>query len=139
MNQAPAVNYTIRQLQDKMNELSDKMRSDYYGTLKNKMVSAIIPGREAEGPVSVSVNTVDYFAGNIVKKNEYTRVLDPVTQKTVNNLYAGLQNALNLPLDQKPVAPAANARRGGRYSKRRPTKRGYKKRRNTKRRRGTRK
>ncbi len=136
MNQAPAVNYTIRQLQDKMSELSDKMRSDYYGTLKNKMVSAIIPGREAEGPVSVSVNTVDYFAGNIAKRNEDARVLDPVTQKTVNNLYAGLQNALNLPLDQKP---AAIARRGGRYSKRRPTKRGSKKRRNTKRRRSSRK
>uniref|UniRef100_A0A6C0IIV7 Uncharacterized protein n=1 Tax=viral metagenome TaxID=1070528 RepID=A0A6C0IIV7_9ZZZZ len=139
MNPAPAVNYTISQLQEKMSELSNKIRTDYYGTLKKKMVTSIIPGREAEGLVSVPVNTVDYFAGNIAKRNEYKKTLDPETQQTVNNLYAGLQNAINLPLDQRPVAPVAPARRGGRYSKRRSTKRSSKKRRNTKRRRGTRK
>ncbi len=54
MNQAPVVNYTnytISQLQGKLRELTDKMRLDY--TLNTKMVTAIIPGREAEGPVSV--------------------------------------------------------------------------------------
>ena len=139
MNNAVVVNYTISQLEGKINELSGKIRNDYYGTLKNKMVTAIIPGREAEGPVSVSVGILQYQASNIAKKNEYAKVLDPVTQQTVNNLYAGLQNAINLPLDQTPPAQQTRSRRGGRYSKRRPTKRGSKKRRNTKRRRGSRK
>ena len=139
MNNAPVGNYTISQLEGKINELSGKIRNDYYGTLKNKMVTAIIPGREAEGPVSVSVGILQYQASNIAKKNEYAKVLDPVTQQTVNNLYAGLQNAINLPLDKTPPAQPTQSRRGGRYSKRRPTKRGSKKRRNTKRRRGSRK
>ena len=139
MNQVPGVNYTIDQLERKLGELADKIRGDYYGTLKNKMVTAIIPGREAEGPVSVSVGILQYQASNIAKKNEYAKVLDPVTQQTVNNLYAGLQNAINLPLDKTPPAQPTRSRRGGRYSKRRPTKRATKKRRNTKRRRGSRK
>jgi hypothetical protein len=134
MNQAPGVNYTnytISQLQAKLRELTDKMRLDY--SLNTKMVTAIIPGREAEGPVSVSVSIVESLAENIVNRNNpYTKVLDPATQSQVNNLYAGLQNAINLP-------SAAPSRRGGRYSKRRPTKRATKKRRNTKRRRGSRK
>jgi hypothetical protein len=139
MNQVPGVNYTIDQLERKLGELADKIRGDYYGTLKNKMVTAIIPGREKEGPVSVSVGILQYQASNIAKKNEYAKVLDPVTQQTVNNLYAGLQNAINLPLDKTPPAQPARSRTGGRYSKRRPTKRATKKRRNTKRRRGSRK
>lgn len=130
MNQAPGVNYTnytISQLQDKLRELTNKMRVDY--TLNTKMVTAIIPGREAEGPVSVSVGIVESQAENIANRYQYAKVLDPATQSQVNNLYAGLQNAINLP----------PSRRGGRYSKRRPIKRATKKRRNTKRRRGTRK
>jgi hypothetical protein len=139
MNQAPGVNYTIRQLEDKSNELSSKIRNDYYGTLKTKMVTAIIPGREAEGPVSVSVGILQYQVSTITKRYEYAKVLDPVTQQTVNNLYAGLQNAINIPLDKTPPAQPIRSRRGGRYSKRRLTKRNSNKRRNTKRRRGSRK
>jgi hypothetical protein len=92
MNQAPVVNYTnytISQLQDKLRELTNKMRVDY--TLNTKMVTAIIPGREREGQVSVSVGIVESQAENIVNRYQYAKVLDPATQSQVNNLYAGLQ------------------------------------------------
>jgi hypothetical protein len=150
----PVVNHTIAELNKLSLNLSDKIRGN--SELKMKMVTVILPDREAEGPIQVSVDSVRNQADQIIKiwQNKVGMPLPDITQTKVNNLYNGLVNAINLapaPAPRPVAAPRpqvqgqaqqrpAPSRRGGKYSKRRRnTKRRNTKRRNTKRRRNNRK
>lgn len=116
--QPQQVNRTIDELNAQLNSLADKIRSAFdQKTLKAKIVSAIIPGREAEGTVQVPISVVQYQAQQAV--NQYRNGIDPSAQQKINNLYNGL-------VECNRVATTGGRRRKTkrrRGSKRRGTKR----------------
>jgi hypothetical protein len=131
MAQSP-VNHTVDELNEKLSELSGKIRNDYNRTLKQQIVSAIIPGR-GDQPVQVPVDIVQLQAGNIAKQYQYG-ISNPAAQQTVNNLYDGLQNCIN-----KANELGINGGRRRQTKRRQSKRRGTKRRRNTMRRRSSRK
>ena len=148
----PVVNHTIAELNKLSLNLSNQIRGS--PDLKMKTVTVILPDREAEGPIQVSIDIVQYQADQLIKiwQNKAGIPLPDKTQIKVNNLYNGLVNAINLAPAAPVAAPVAAprpqvqavqrpapSRRGGKYSKRRNSKRRNTKRRNTKRRLNTRK
>jgi hypothetical protein len=132
---APVVNRTLKDLNLKLGQLADLQNRDVVNMLR---VDAIIPGREAEGLVNVDVGTVKYQANEILKKIERnTRgngSIPPMFQEQVNNLYNGLQKAIDL---AKTTLQKAGRRRTKRSQSKR--RRQSKRRGQSRRRRGSRK
>lgn len=122
------VNRSIKDLNMKLGDLGSIIQRKG-PALKMKQVTTIIPGRESEGEVTVSIETVKSMAQNLANRFQYD--MPPTAQKDVNNLYDGLVKAIDV----------GNQSGGGRRrgTKRRGTKRRGTKRRGTKRRRSSRK
>lgn len=117
------VNRSIKDLNMKLGDLGNIIRRKG-SALKMKQVTTIIPSRESEGEVTVSIETVKSTAQDLANKFQYD--MPPAAQKDVNDLYDGLVKAIDV----------GNQSGGGR---RRGTKRRGTKRRGTKRRRSSRK
>ena len=122
------VNRSIKDLNMKLGDLGSIIQRKG-PALKMIQVTTIIPGRESEGEVTVSIETVKSMAQNLANRFQYD--MPPTAQKDVNNLYDGLVKAIDV----------GNKSGGGRRrgTKRRGTKRRGTKRRGTKRRRSSRK
>jgi hypothetical protein len=125
------VNRSIKDLNMKLGDLGSIIQ-EKGPALKMKQVTTIIPGRESEGEVTVSIETVKSMAQNLANRFQYD--MPPTAQKDVNNLYDGLVKAIDV---GNQFNPWAGGRRRG--TKRRGTKRRGTKRRGTKRRRSSRK